>query len=98
VCGNALRDVETLKDAAGRVWTLDHCGHLAHEECIRGWAIVGKRHVSPCCNEKLDAERIRGTNPWEAAAGAWTDLLDLLRNGLIFLPVYMLIRSAMARI
>jgi len=65
VCGGPLRDLETRKDAAGRVWQIEECGHELHEECARGWSLIGKRLTSPCCGEAMATRWIDATNPWQ---------------------------------
>ncbi|KAJ3126869.1 hypothetical protein HK100_010044 [Physocladia obscura] len=31
-----------------------NCGHPFHEDCIRGWTIIGKKDCCPYCKEKVD--------------------------------------------
>ena len=33
------------------------CKHCYHENCIRGWAMVGKKDTCPMCNEKVSKIR-----------------------------------------
>ena len=40
------------------------CGHVYHETCIRGWAIVGKKDSCPYCKEKVRIKDILPSNPW----------------------------------
>jgi len=84
VCGGPLRDLETRKDAAGRVWQIEECGHELHEECARGWSLIGKRHTSPCCGEVMATRWIDATNPWQR--GRASDVRFLGSRCLLTLP------------
>ncbi|KAJ3047679.1 hypothetical protein HK097_011302 [Rhizophlyctis rosea] len=54
------------------------CGHAFHEQCIRGWTIIGKKDVCPCCKEKVDLKAFK-TNPWDTTQQMYLNLLDALR-------------------
>ncbi|KAJ3294331.1 hypothetical protein HK104_003676 [Borealophlyctis nickersoniae] len=55
-----------------------NCGHTFHERCIRGWTIIGKKDVCPCCKEKVDLKAFK-KNPWDTTQIMYLNLLDALR-------------------
>jgi hypothetical protein len=59
-------------------WKLS-CGHEFHDTCLVGWSVVGKRHMSPCCSEKLDTDIIFASSPWQKTSTAWIDITEQAR-------------------
>lgn len=58
--------------AAGRPGSVQlSCKHLFHEECIRGWTIVGKKDTCPTCAEKVDLRSLYADRPWETNNLSW---------------------------
>lgn len=64
LCGEELKatlDImqgkSTEESEQARVVELQ-CGHEFHENCIRGWAIVGKKDTCPFCFEKISLQSI----------------------------------------
>ena len=56
------------------------CGHVMHAHCLRGWSVIGKRNVSPCCDEPgpLPLNAL-GASPWLGATSAWVDVTEQIR-------------------
>ena len=98
LCGHELRSLESLeigKQAGSatpprKIWTLP-CKDEFHEECIRGWAVVGKRSMCPRCGEKgMDTKAILASSPWEKTSGLWLEFMDVLRMSLVWNPLIFL--------
>ncbi|KAG0229912.1 hypothetical protein BGW41_002842 [Actinomortierella wolfii] len=64
------------------------CGHEFHEECIRGWCLIGKKDICPYCKEKVDLRAFK-TNPWDTTQQLYLSLLDALRYMIVWQPVIM---------
>ena len=64
-----------------------NCRHLFHESCIRGWCLVGKRHICPYCKEKVDMKQFVGTNPWDTTQQMYLQLLDSIRYFVVWYPL-----------
>lgn len=86
ICGHALHDSplaalpghqEPVR-ASERTVQLQ-CKHNFHEFCIRGWTLVGKKDMCPCCMEKVDLKALYADKPWETTNLLWIQLLDLVR-------------------
>ena len=54
ICGESTND--TMK-------TVLDCSHSFHPICIRGWTVIGKKDMCPCCKEKVDLNAFK-KNPW----------------------------------
>lgn len=80
VCRQSLTDADSF--------TLG-CDHRFHEECIRGWTIVGKKDICAFCGEKVNLSHLR-TNPWNTQTVAWSQLLDVVRYLVAWNPLIML--------
>ena len=102
LCGHELRTLEALEigrdaRAAGserKLWKLS-CGHELHEECVRGWSVIGKRSMCPYCGEKVDTENIFASSPWEKQSPTWFEFLDLIRMSLVWNPlIFVSVRGA----
>eukprot|EP00123_Amoebidium_parasiticum_P019700 comp31110_c0_seq1/m.47248 comp31110_c0_seq1/g.47248 ORF comp31110_c0_seq1/g.47248 comp31110_c0_seq1/m.47248 type:complete len:335 (-) comp31110_c0_seq1:162-1166(-) len=66
------------------------CMHRAHEHCLQGWYIVGKKDVCPYCKEKVDFSKLPRT-PWQRQDAAFTVLLDMLRMLVAWQPLILLV-------
>ena len=66
------------------------CEHSFHSICIKGWTIIGKKDVCPCCKEKVDLNAFK-RNPWDTAQILYLNLLDALRYLLVWNPVVFLV-------
>ncbi|KAG0254326.1 hypothetical protein DFQ27_006917 [Actinomortierella ambigua] len=64
------------------------CGHEFHEECIRGWCLIGKKDMCPYCKERVDLRAFK-TNPWDTTQQLYLSLLDALRYMIVWQPVIM---------
>ena len=49
------------------------CKHLFHDQCIRGWTLIGKKDTCPTCLEKVDLRAIFSDRPWETRNISWCD-------------------------
>ncbi|KAI8592244.1 hypothetical protein HDU89_004262 [Geranomyces variabilis] len=84
ICGDSTDLVEPDKRHK------QNCGHTFHENCIRGYAIIGKKDACPYCKEKIDTSQFR-TNPWDTSIGAYLALLDAARYLLVWNPIAFLL-------
>jgi hypothetical protein len=94
LCGDELRpSLIRRNEAEGvpapNVFTLS-CSHEFHENCIKGWSIVGKRDSCPFCSEKVDLRAVAGSSPWHKQSIMMAQLLDSLRYMLVWNPLIML--------
>ncbi|KAF9577127.1 hypothetical protein BGW38_007863, partial [Lunasporangiospora selenospora] len=64
-------------DGAVESSTKLNCGHEFHEECIRGWCLIGKKDMCPYCKEKVDLRAFK-SNPWDTTQQLYLNLLDAL--------------------
>jgi RING finger protein 121 len=96
LCGHELRTLEALEigkeerksgSQYERKTMKLSCNHEFHEECIRGWSVVGKKSVCPFCGEKVDTSAILASSPWEKSSQTWSEFLDLLRMSLVWNPL-----------
>eukprot|EP00887_Chlorella_sp_A99_P007802 scaffold20.g7802.t1 len=63
------------------------CKHLFHDDCIRGWTIVGKKDTCPTCWEKVDLRSLYGDRPWETRNLSWVQMLDTVRYLIVWNPL-----------
>jgi RING finger protein 121 len=100
LCGHELRTLDALEigkpepsQPERKIWKLT-CTHEFHEECIRGWSVVGKRSMCPKCGEKVvDTNAILASSPWEKTSGLWLEFMDVLRMSLVWNPlIFMTVR------
>lgn len=84
ICSNPLHSKHEVKPEP--TFTLP-CGHVYHETCIRGWAIVGKKDSCPYCKEKVRIKDILPSNPWTKQTLFWSTMLDALRYLIVWNPV-----------
>jgi RING finger protein 121 len=54
ICGESTHDSSK---------TVLECSHSFHPICIRGWTVIGKKDMCPCCKEKVDLKEFQ-KNPW----------------------------------
>ena len=47
------------------------CKHLFHDQCIRGWTLVGKKDTCPVCLEKVDLRALYADRPWDTRNLTW---------------------------
>lgn len=102
LCGRELREMDNV-ELGGKLETtsqgkdgrklmkLRECGHEFHDECIRGWSVLGKRNVCPTCNERCDTTSILASTPWARSSETWQEFLDLLRMALVWNPLIFLV-------
>ncbi|KAG9305864.1 hypothetical protein G9A89_016516 [Geosiphon pyriformis] len=62
------------------------CRHVFHEECIRGWCLIGKKDICPYCKEKVDMKEFK-TNPWDTQQQLYLSLLDGVRYLVVWQPI-----------
>lgn len=68
------------------------CKHVFHENCIKGWCVVGKKNVCPCCSERVDMKVLLKTSPlWGTSSLAWGRLLDVVRYLVVWNPLVFLV-------
>ncbi|KAL2916829.1 hypothetical protein HK105_203608 [Polyrhizophydium stewartii] len=67
-----------------------NCNHIYHEQCIRGWTIIGKKDVCPYCKEKVDLNAFK-KNPWDTTQQMYLALLDALRYLLVWNPIVFIV-------
>jgi RING finger protein 121 len=49
-----------------------NCSHQFHQDCLRGWTMIGKRQTCACCNEKVSVAGAVSKLPWVSLADAVT--------------------------
>ena len=47
------------------------CKHLFHDQCIRGWTLVGKKDTCPVCLDKVDLRTLYADRPWDTRNLTW---------------------------
>ena len=67
------------------------CGHVFHEYCIKGWCIVGKKHICPQCVERVDLRAISGETVFGKSSLLWVQLLSLVRYLVVWMPLLMVV-------
>jgi len=90
ICARDFKDPEASDstiDVQAQTITLG-CGHVYHEICIRGWAMVGKKDTCPMCNEKVDMASFSKT-PWgiDGKGAMWANVLDAVRYLIVWNPI-----------
>lgn len=66
------------------------CSHVFHDQCIRGWTMVGKRDECPTCLEKVEMSHLIADRPWEKVNQVWGQLLDMFRYMVVWFPVLLM--------
>jgi len=99
LCGRELREADNIEfggrqndegssyKSERKLLKLKECGHEFHDECIRGWSVLGKRNVCPACNERCDTASLLQTTPWARSSETWQEFLDLIRMALVWNPL-----------
>jgi RING finger protein 121 len=78
ICGDALQvNVGFRSDSSIDVVSLD-CRHSFHQDCIKGWCLIGKKDMCPYCKEKVDLKMFQ-ERPWDTQQVLYLQLLDFLR-------------------
>ncbi|KAH9259386.1 hypothetical protein BASA81_002429 [Batrachochytrium salamandrivorans] len=102
LCGRELRDSladaessSTASQTTRKTVKLKECSHEFHDECIRGWTVLGKRGVCPTCNEKADLSFLTLSSPWAKGSESWSEFLDLLRMLLVWNPIIFMVAMGM---
>ncbi|PKC16948.1 hypothetical protein RhiirA5_346964, partial [Rhizophagus irregularis] len=89
ICGVAASRSNTTNDNEkvdqNHVFQLA-CKHVFHDECIRGWCLIGKKDICPYCKEKVDLKEFK-TNPWDTQQQLYLSLLDGVRYLVVWQPV-----------
>jgi RING finger protein 121/175 len=76
-----------LRGAGGETLYRLECDHTFHSHCIKGWCVVGKKGMCPCCLERVDLRAIVGDTLWATPSVLWTQVLDGVRYAVVWLPV-----------
>jgi hypothetical protein len=72
----------------GRALYQLQCKHVFHEDCIKGWCIVGKKDTCPDCGERVDIKALLKTSPlWGTPSRMWGQLLDGARYIVVWNPL-----------
>ncbi|CAG8478824.1 2275_t:CDS:2 [Paraglomus brasilianum] len=87
ICGGTASSVVGEEDE--KVHQLS-CRHLFHEECIRGWCLIGKKDICPYCKEKVDMKEFK-TNPWDTQQQLYLSLLDGVRYLVVWQPIILVV-------
>ncbi|KAI8923819.1 hypothetical protein BC831DRAFT_469002 [Entophlyctis helioformis] len=74
-----------------------NCNHTYHEQCIRGWTIIGKKDSCPYCKEKVDLNDFK-KNPWDTTQQMYLGLLDTLRYLLVWNPIVFIVIHVLFKI
>jgi RING finger protein 121 len=64
------------------------CQHTFHEQCIKGWAIIGKKDTCPYC-----AERVSNMSSWSSRwdlNSQYGSILDMVRYCVVWAPLLIL--------
>ncbi|KAI9219837.1 hypothetical protein BC828DRAFT_385086 [Blastocladiella britannica] len=91
VCGDTTLthpDANSNPDHPNPTHTLN-CHHVFHEQCIRGWAIIGKKDICPYCREKVDMSAFH-EHVWDKAQHYYLQLIDMLRYLVVWQPLIFL--------
>jgi RING finger protein 121/175 len=59
------------------------CGHSFHNDCIKGWCLIGKKNFCPYCRKRVDSSLLP-TDFWLKAEIWFYPLINLLRGFIIF--------------
>lgn len=63
-----------------------HCGHSYHDECIRGWALIGQNRFCPYCKKGIEAS-LFSMELWERTELPFKPLMNLVRSFISFFVV-----------
>ncbi|CAG8664601.1 14934_t:CDS:10 [Cetraspora pellucida] len=84
ICGVAANGTDEVGEQQN-VFQLA-CRHVFHDDCIRGWCLIGKKDICPYCKEKVDMKEFK-TNPWDTQQQLYLSLLDGVRYLIVWQPV-----------
>lgn len=95
ICGNELTDGPLSSGSNGANTPREpsvqlSCKHLFHNDCMRGWLIIGKKDSCPTCNEKVDLRALYRDKPWETTNLSWIQMLDFFRYMVVWQPTILL--------
>ncbi|KAK9815596.1 hypothetical protein WJX72_006534 [[Myrmecia] bisecta] len=92
ICGTDLEDFHQVgQPSSSRSGSVQlACKHLFHEQCIRGWTIVGKKDTCPTCLEKVDLRDLYANRPWETTNLTWIQMLDAVRYMVVWNPIILM--------
>ncbi|KAI6648475.1 RING finger protein [Oopsacas minuta] len=90
VCNQSLIPSPHLSNTFAETILRLSCGHKFHDFCIRGWCIVGKKHVCPFCRERVNLIELL-QQPWQKPNILFGQLLDVLRYFIAWFPVVLLV-------
>jgi RING finger protein 121 len=96
VCGGPLGDYSHLgndEQKPDEATVQLSCKHCFHELCIKGWTMVGKKDMCPCCNEKVDLKELYQDRPWETRNLSWIQMLDMVRYLVVWNPLIFMVIS-----
>ncbi|KAL7751101.1 hypothetical protein RI367_003303 [Sorochytrium milnesiophthora] len=66
---------------------------MFHEQCIRGWCIIGKKDSCPYCKEKVDMKMFK-VNTWNEAEMRYLQFIDWLRYLIVWQPLILFLVQA----
>ncbi|KAA6413607.1 MAG: RING finger domain-containing protein, partial [Trebouxia sp. A1-2] len=92
ICSGVLKDNQHLgEELANNEKTVQlTCKHLFHDQCIRGWTLVGKKDTCPVCLEKVDLRALYADRPWDTRNLTWIQMLDAVRYMVVWNPIVLL--------
>jgi len=80
-------------------WKKLECGDIFHESCLRGWVMLGKKTICPCCREKVDFQLDENKTLFGRVSSGLLDSYDVyLRYVVVFLPVTILLFIGFIRV
>jgi len=85
VCMICTDELTGRADATGIV-TL-HCGHSYHDECIRGWCVVGQNRFCPYCKKGVESTMF-APDLWERAELPFRPVMNLARS---FMSIFIIV-------
>lgn len=69
-------------DGAEEIHTLQ-CNHSFHEECIKGWCLLGKKSFCPYCKKKVESASLP-VELWHKTEVWFFPLINTLRSFIVF--------------
>ncbi|ORD99915.1 RN121 [Hepatospora eriocheir] len=77
--------VESLIDYHGKMFT-NGCGHSYHNECLKGWLIIGNNNHCISCKTGINIDLIK-PDLWDKTEVAVKPLMNFLRSSISFFVV-----------